>query len=346
MSHTTTGEWKSFEVRMRRRRAERLVVRAEAAADAGYVEDAREYLAEARRLAPGVAGIADVERKLTVPAAPSAAATSARVWPSAAAMLVVLTLGGWLLRPGPVAPTRKMPSLELAAPAPSAGAATSSPPSGGVAQPDAVVESTAGRTETAVPAPAAAARTERDRHSIIELENRHADPGLAAVAPGVPVLIGPIPLRAPDAVPPDTVTPIPVDGEVAAVAAAVDALPLPAPPPALPSPRADAGVRAVLDRYAAAYSALDADAAERAWPGVNRVALTRAFDSLASQRISLGECRIDITGAAARASCAGTATWAPKIGGGGARTEARRWTFELARAATAWQIVSARVQNR
>jgi hypothetical protein len=105
-------------------------------------------------------------------------------------------------------------------------------------------------------------------------------------------------------------------------------------------------VRFVLSRYASAYNALDADAAQRVWPRVNRDALRRAFDSLASQQISLGDCRIDVAASSAQARCAGTATWAPKVGGGGTRTEARDWTFELARAASGWQIVSARVQNR
>jgi hypothetical protein len=105
-------------------------------------------------------------------------------------------------------------------------------------------------------------------------------------------------------------------------------------------------VRSVLSRYASAYSTLDAAAAHRVWPGVNRAALARAFDSLASQQISLGDCRIDVAATNARARCAGSATWAPKVGGGEARTEARDWTFELARAANGWQIVSARVQNR
>ena len=39
-SHTATGEWQSFEVRMRRRRVERLLIRADAATEAGCVEDA------------------------------------------------------------------------------------------------------------------------------------------------------------------------------------------------------------------------------------------------------------------------------------------------------------------
>lgn len=104
-------------------------------------------------------------------------------------------------------------------------------------------------------------------------------------------------------------------------------------------------MRTVLGRYASAYNALDVDAATRVWPGVNRGALARAFDGLASQQVSLGDCRIDVAGAKAQARCAGRATWTPKIGSG-TRTESRSWTFELARAGNDWQIVSARVQNR
>jgi hypothetical protein len=113
-----------------------------------------------------------------------------------------------------------------------------------------------------------------------------------------------------------------------------------------PSREQEALVRTVLTRYASAYSALDADAAQRVWPGVNRAALARAFESLASQRVSLGECRIHVAAASAQAQCAGSATWSPKVGSSASRTEARNWTFELARAGAAWQIVSARVQNR
>src|SRR5690242_2712132 len=70
MSHTKTGEWKSFEIRMRHRRAERLVLRAEAAADAGRIEDARACLTEARALAPSLGGIAAVEARLDHPPQP------------------------------------------------------------------------------------------------------------------------------------------------------------------------------------------------------------------------------------------------------------------------------------
>lgn len=105
-------------------------------------------------------------------------------------------------------------------------------------------------------------------------------------------------------------------------------------------------MRSVLDRYAAAYSALDVEAAQRVWPAVNRGALARAFDSLASQDVSLGNCRIDVAGARAAATCSGTMSWSPKVGDGGRHDEARTWTFDLARGTGGWQIFSARVQNR
>ena len=82
------------------------------------------------------------------------------------------------------------------------------------------------------------------------------------------------------------------------------------------------------------------------WPGVNRAALARAFDGLSSQQISLGDCRIEVAGTSATANCSGTATWAPKIGGGATQSEARSWRFELARTAGGWEILSARVQNK
>jgi hypothetical protein len=137
---------------------------------------------------------------------------------------------------------------------------------------------------------------------------------------------------------------------------------MPAPPTAglaatvLPTPSVDVkapvvempqepAVQAVLNRFASAYTALDADAAERVWPTVNRGALARAFDGLASQRVSLGDCRIDVTGSKARARCAGSATWSPKVGSG-MHTESRVWTFDLVRVGAGWQILSARAQNK
>lgn len=96
-------------------------------------------------------------------------------------------------------------------------------------------------------------------------------------------------------------------------------------------------VLGVLQRYELAYSSLDAAAAAAVWPRVNRGALARAFDGLASQRVSLGRCDVAVNGPAAHATCSGSATWKPKIGGG-QRTEQRQWDFELRKTGNAWRI--------
>ena len=101
-------------------------------------------------------------------------------------------------------------------------------------------------------------------------------------------------------------------------------------------------VRAALSHYEAAYSTLDVAAARAVWPAVDANALGRAFDDLRSQHVSLGNCSVVIGPGrpSARADCTGAATWTPKVGGG-ARTAARRWTFELELAGDRWQIVRA-----
>ena len=105
-----------------------------------------------------------------------------------------------------------------------------------------------------------------------------------------------------------------------------------------------ADVRAVLARYESAYSKLDPSQARAVWPRVDERALSRAFSGLASQRVSLGRCDVTLNGATARATCAGSATWTPKVGGGGARTEARRWTFDLTKSGDGWKIEKALVK--
>jgi hypothetical protein len=106
------------------------------------------------------------------------------------------------------------------------------------------------------------------------------------------------------------------------------------------APSAEVNVRAALSRYEAAYSTLNASAARAVWPTVDANALGRAFDSLEAQHISLGTCSVLVTGQSARVTCSGSATWTPKVGGG-TRTESRRWTFDLAQAGDAWEIVRA-----
>ena len=124
--------------------------------------------------------------------------------------------------------------------------------------------------------------------------------------------------------------------------------PATAPPRAAPEAvhavaRDEERIREILDRYASAYSRLDAAAATAVFPGLDRRALARAFDGLASQNVSLGACDVRVAIESAIVDCAGSATWTPKIGGG-SRKESRRWQFRLRNTAGEWQMVAAKVR--
>lgn len=344
VSHTTTGEWQSFELRMRRRRAERLLLRAEAAMDAECFEDAQQCLAEARALEPGLPGIDALQQKLSTPLPEvQHEATPRRLAPAAAVLLLTGTavVGAWMVVPrmgATVEPVIAAPQPSAAnTPAPAAAAPLPPPADVFASETTPAARSNAGEVIPSPPEPAAAS-----------VPSVAAAPALRQVP--LSEIASSLPLRtpAPEATPaPPVLPPAPEPAAVTALtlpAAAVLTPPAAAEP--IREPSQEPAVRSVLDRYAAAYSALDVDAAQRVWPAVNRGALARAFDSLASQDVSLGDCRIDVIGINATARCAGTTSWSVKVGDGGRHAEARSWTFELARGAAGWEIVSARVQNR
>jgi hypothetical protein len=353
ISHTSSSEWQSFEARMRRRRAERCILRAEVAAQEGRLDEARAALDEARKLSPGLAEIDSVEVNIfgrdATNVADSGSARTRRLLYYAAAVLTgvaILSMGFvWWQRTNGHWPMLPPATVRQQAPVPTAGRTPAAPPRPST---DVRVETVA-VTATSITEPPVA-----NRPASTVLEARAHAPEPLSAAPESPVL-------PPD---PEPVHYEPISGAIGSPVSAVlrevppardlalaststaspAMVPLPAPPPR----RIDenTAVRTVLHRYADAYSRLDATAAQEVWPGVNRAALSRAFGSLASQDIALGTCAVDVSGASAKATCAGAATWAPKVGGGGARTEQRNWTFQLAKAGEDWQIVNARVQNR
>jgi len=96
-------------------------------------------------------------------------------------------------------------------------------------------------------------------------------------------------------------------------------------------------IRTALSRYESAYNRLDVEAVRTIWPSLDERALSRAFDSLTAQRVSLQNCNFDVKGNSARASCSGNASWTPKVGGG-ERSAARNWTFDLSESNGAWRI--------
>lgn len=119
--------------------------------------------------------------------------------------------------------------------------------------------------------------------------------------------------------------------------------PPPAPMAAVPPVKTNEDVRNVIERYRAAYEQLDAAAAQAVWPGVDRAALARAFDGLTSQRIEFDRCDIWRDAQAALASCAGRASYVPKVGSA-LNSVRREWHFRLRRRPGGWAIESAEVR--
>ena len=388
MSHTATGEWKSFEIRMRRRRAERCMARADIDLARGAFDEARLALQEARRLAPDLPELADLEdsiRRAETAARLTHDSRRRQAFLYGALAVVLLAAAGGAVWMAPMAssihswagqsPSVQSPSLpELGAPTAQprpAPAALAEHPTARVvvdqepitvtedsAHPPAPVEMEAGATtgHATEPPPSTSSPDARDtrRPDATTLPNIATLPVEKIVNPPEPTLarldadIAPIPappVGSPAAANPGPVASFPGHTAMAANAAepAVANATVSTPPAA---PHDDVLVQQTLDRYATAYTRLDADAAQQVWPSVDRKELARAFGGLALQRVSLGDCQIDVQGAAASAACAGTETWAPKIGAHGPHTAARNWTFQLMKAGTGWQIVSARVQNK
>ncbi len=366
-SHTGTQQWQSFEIRMRRRRAERCRIRAEFAIEAGCLDDAREALDEARRLQPELPELTVIEQRLADARVQVAAPvevrrrTGARRLAAVASLALVAGVAAWFASgapasaPGPTASAVSTPAPALA---------PYSKPADVPAAPD------VGLVAAATGAPISVQEAQRGAHPLVPATERatgdtQRDSGteppqpLVTAAPAI-VVPPPEPARPPSngaapkapALTPESSVPVP---------SPLASVPSPGPPSTVATsgaqaadtaPRAqssattdmgaEAKLRAALARYEAAYSALNAAAARAIWPTVDAGALGRAFDGLESQRISLGDCLISLTssGQSAHATCAGSATWKPKVGDG-TRTEARRWSFDLELTGDSWHIVRA-----
>ena len=418
-AHTSTGEWQSFESRMRRRRIERLLARARVAHEEGHEDEARAALDEIEELNGGPIALSPgqqspeivfcqvADHDLTVfdtevavefdPVVPlfvpvendfedlplyphlsSPSETLRSQWgPRAAAFLAACAVLFWLAGPresqAPAAADVEAQSPSLAPSTQSVIAASRQP----AAQP--IADS--GTAELA-PVRLDVSDVSVDAARVDAPAGGAGPPvSLAGLAFAAPRATSPEP-AVPDAVMPPAVTPleqptppllaagVPTSSAstLEAVAPPAAALtPPPAPPPvesepATPPPTASpapdpareadapapaavaaAGVRATLLRYESAYSRLDVNAAGAVWPALDRKALARAFDGLASQAVSLGSCEVRIVGESAIADCAGSATWTPKVGGRSHR-QARQWQFQLRNADTGWQIVTATVR--
>jgi hypothetical protein len=362
-THTSTQEWQSFEIRMRRRRAERCLLRAEVALDAGFEDDARAALDEARRLDWQSPDFDSLKARIDQRRAADAAQRDGRrrLVYVAAGVLALVGAGAAFVLPDRTEP----PLVAAAAAAPSVQRAT--PPAVPVPEPPSSPDVAPSPPQ---PEPASIATTESPSPNIEPLQPERPERPLPARGdmkagittydprvrdavrdvreiPQVAVPTTSLPVQ--QAVP-DTTSMIGRSsiGSVTLPPVADARVPdLPPPSPVAPAPRVesppppdDSGVRAVLAQYESAYTSLNAAGAHAVYPGIDERSLERAFDSLDSQRVSLGRCSISMNGARAQATCQGSATWTPKVGGG-TRSSARTWRFDLANADGTWKITRA-----
>ena len=109
-------------------------------------------------------------------------------------------------------------------------------------------------------------------------------------------------------------------------------------------PSEERDVTTILRQYALAFERLDANAVAKVWPSADHRALSRAFDAIEFQEVSLDTCNVRVSGATAVADCDGRITYVPKIGKKDPRTVTRQWGFALQREGDAWLITTAAVR--
>ena len=257
---------------------------------------------------------------------------------AAASVVVLTTMYPFVWRP-PVSPELPQIAASSHAPPPAApppAAATAPVPEVARATPpDAAPRDAALRASAPVAPPAPPAATPREPEPFVsppesqQVFQPDAEPARpvetmtrSTVQHVVPSGAVPTPDMAPRPTPAPPVTPVP-------------------PPTPVPERTDEAGVQAALQRYASAYSRLDARAAQAVWPSVDARALERAFEGLESQSLALDRCELDVGQTLATADCRGTATYVRRIGSKAPRTEPRAWTFNLRKSGDSWHILSA-----
>jgi hypothetical protein len=112
----------------------------------------------------------------------------------------------------------------------------------------------------------------------------------------------------------------------------------PAPAPPSQGTSIEAAAKEILQEYASAYEALNADRVKKIWPSVDLEGLRRAFRDMRELKVMIDNVRVLSTeGAVARVSCRVTQTMTPKAGGRQNPTVVTR-VLRLRRQEAAWLI--------
>lgn len=368
-------------MRMRHRRAERCLLRAEAALEAGFEDEAQAAVEEARRLTSDSPDFETVRGHVLArrAAADTARRASSRRRILAGSLAVVVLAGGLYAAASALARRESASGTSSVTPGPESRTAAASPAASLRRESTAAVVTTGTAAappsddvtppispEKTVTRPAdTPPKVERQVPADVSRPSPAAMPPPAEAEPRPPATtgrVGPTPPVQPGSDTP--ARPEPSTAPAAVLAAEQVATPevlgtaslnlptepvaAPPPPPpapvaesrpAPPPPSEESRVRAVLNQFEMAFSTLSASSAAIIWPTVDQRALGRAFGSLESQQVSLGNCTVSVNGPRANANCTGHARWTPKVGGS-TRTEARHWTFDLVNRGSDWKIDS------
>jgi hypothetical protein len=336
--------WARFEQKARQRRIEKRLEAARTAIRTANFADARAALSELKELDPANPDARALASQLERAEKARRPRRAAGAFAAAAAAFVAVVLGAsWIGTTGrlqlppmvaatPPAPVAKalLTSRDLALDIPIATSGAHALPSDtALVSDDAVVPETAvealdeaplvepQRAVTAAVLPPAFVQRELD-----------LPPAAAVEAPAL--LPPPAPQRMPALPAPLAATATATSGALEAVPGVVDET---------------SQVRAVLQKYQAAYERLDAEMVHAVWPGVNEVALARAFEGLESQALVFKACDVQLRGATASVVCTGSTRYVPKIGSREPRIESRAWNFTLRKRANDWEIETARAER-
>jgi hypothetical protein len=324
------GSWLGFEQRIQERRFRALLETARQALAAGHRDAARDALAEARLIRPDAAELHAFEQPLLrTSVEPPRHRASGAVALLAVGIGLLLAVDGFRYRPA-TSVTPPVPVRVL----------TTEPPVA-VATIGALDEATSAGLDDA---PAEAV----PRVAIEEFAppvTREREP-VAPLAPRVArTLATPVPVERDPTIPavvqagPAVVPAAPAVAAVDAVSASSIAT-VPSAAPAT-GPMDETRVTATLQRYAKAYTELDARAARSVWPSVNERALSNAFSGLAAQSLDFQDCEVVVRQVEADAVCRGTTSYVTRVGSSSPRVEPRTWHFELSRHGDDWLIDTA-----
>jgi hypothetical protein len=337
--------WARFEQRARQRRLERRLEAARGAMRSHDFAAAHDALKELKELDPAhpeiLALASQLARTQAAPSPRHAGALAA----AAAAFATVLLAASWVGNTGLL---QSYPIVETAALAPvreallaardisfddsvaKSGELKTLPPAATAEDPPDIPVLTPPKMSAAVapivtpPPPTAAVIPPPPNQPQLDL------PASSGVEPAVP-LPPPASPRPPASSAPIAATATPARG------AALDVAPAVVDDSAL--------VRAVLQKYQAAYERLDAGLVHAVWPGVNEAALARAFGGLESQALDFKTCYIQLRGATADVLCTGSTRYVPKVGSREPRVEPLAWNFTLRKRASDWEIETARAER-